>query len=277
MPSLRIEPPRLDASAHAPSTARRARFLTLVCAHTSALEAAAHRLCPEPAVAADLIQDTLERAWRHLSALQDDERARPWLMRILRNTWIDQVRRRRDEVPIDDAPEPPAAAADEPLWWERITVEDLRRTITRLEEPYRSVAALHDLDGHSYRDIARRLAIPNATAATRLHRAHARIRALLQRELCAEADHLPDHTIGPEPSSNSIRTTETGECGNCARGARLDLVTIKGVNACPDNPSPSPRAGHSTTAPQRERINITRETTTTAPDATPNRSDTGDA
>jgi len=45
------------------------------------------------------------------------------------------------------------------------------------------VAVLHDLHGHSYREVARRLDIPRATAATRLHRAHARIRALLQREL----------------------------------------------------------------------------------------------
>ena len=47
------------------------------------------------------------------------------------------------------------------------------------------MAELGDLDGCSYREIARRLAIPSATAATRIHRAHGRIRALLQRELCA--------------------------------------------------------------------------------------------
>ncbi len=149
-------------------------------------EAVARRLGREPSAAADLVQDTLERAWRRLDSLQDDERARGWRVRIRRNTWNDQRRRRRTEVPIDDVHEPVAADGEEPSWWERLTVDDLRQAIARLDEPYRAVAALHDLDGRSYRDIAKLLGIPNATAATRLHRAHARIRALLWRELGAD-------------------------------------------------------------------------------------------
>jgi RNA polymerase sigma-70 factor (ECF subfamily) len=161
----------------------RARFQELIAVHTPTLEVVARRLCREPAVAADLVQDTLERAWRHLDSLQDAERARGWLVRIMRNTWFDQLRRRRTEVPIDEVHEPPAVAADEPSWWERVTMEDLRQAIEQLKEPYRSVAVLHDLDGHSYREIASRLDIPKATAATRLHRAHTRIRELLQGKL----------------------------------------------------------------------------------------------
>ena len=137
-------------------------------------------------MAADLVQDTLERAWRHFDSLQDAERARGWLVRIMRNMWLDQLRRRRTEVPIDEVHEPTAAVADEPSWWERVTVEDLRQAIEQLREPYRSVAVMHDLDGHSYREIARRLDIPNATAGTRLHRAHAQLRELLRRRLGVE-------------------------------------------------------------------------------------------
>jgi RNA polymerase sigma-70 factor, ECF subfamily len=88
----------------------------------------------------------------------------------------------RTEVPLAEAHELPAAAGDEPPRWTRITAADLREAIEQLAEPYRSAAALHDLGGHSYPDIARRLEIPNATAATRLHRAHRRLRTLLQRK-----------------------------------------------------------------------------------------------
>ena len=166
--------------------ARRARFPALIAAHTPALEMVARRLCREPAVAADLVQDTLERAWRHLDALQDEERTRGWLVQIMRRTWIDQLRRRRKEVPIDESHEAPAPAPDEPSWWERVTVHDLRWAIEQLKEPFRSVAILHDLDGHSYREIAVRLGIPNTTAATRLHRAHAQLRGLLRCKLDLE-------------------------------------------------------------------------------------------
>jgi RNA polymerase sigma-70 factor (ECF subfamily) len=162
-----------------------ARFLALIAVHIPALEVAARRLSREPVAAADLVQDTLERAWRRLDTLQGDEHARGWLLRVMRNTWIDQVRRRRWEVPLDGACEPPAATIDEPSWWEQVTPPDLREAIGQLREPYRSVAVLHDLDGHGYREIARLLEIPKATAATRLHRAHRQLRVLLQRQLAA--------------------------------------------------------------------------------------------
>jgi RNA polymerase sigma-70 factor (ECF subfamily) len=159
----------------------------MIALHTPTLEVVARKLCREPAVAADLIQDTLERAWRHLDSLHDEACARGWLVRILRNTFLDQLRRRRPEVPIDEAHEPAAAVADEPSWWERVTVEDLRQAIEQLKEPYRTAAVMHDLDGHSYREIAAKLDIPSATAATRLHRAHTRIRELLRSKLGVEA------------------------------------------------------------------------------------------
>jgi RNA polymerase sigma-70 factor (ECF subfamily) len=163
--------------------AKRARFAALIGAHGPRLAAAARRFDREPAAAADLIQDTLERAWRHFDALQDDERARGWLVRIMRNAWLDQLRRRRPEVPIEDEHQPPIPASDEPSWWERITIEDLRAAIAELQEPYRSASALHDLEGHSYLEVARRLGIPSTTAATRIHRAHRRIRELLESRL----------------------------------------------------------------------------------------------
>ncbi len=68
----------------------RSRFAALVDAHIGMLEVVARRISGAAAAAADLVQDTLERAWRHLDALQDDGRARAWLVRILRNTWLDQ-------------------------------------------------------------------------------------------------------------------------------------------------------------------------------------------
>jgi RNA polymerase sigma-70 factor (ECF subfamily) len=163
--------------------ARRGRFDALVAAHGPALEAAARRVCRDPAVAADLVQDTLERAWRKLEQLDSDATARAWLVRILRNTWIDQLRRRRGEVPMEDVPEPATAVADEPSRWERVTVEHVRAAIEALPEPFRAVAILHDLDGLSYDQIAARLAIPYATAATRLHRAHRKLRELLADQL----------------------------------------------------------------------------------------------
>ena len=123
------------------------------------------------------------RAWSRFDSLQDDNRARAWLVQIMKNIWLDQLRRRRDEVSIDVVVEPAAAVEDEPSRWDGVTLDDIRRAIDQLDEPFRSVAVLHDIDGLSYRDIATRLDIPYATAATRLHRAHHKIKQLVLGQL----------------------------------------------------------------------------------------------
>jgi RNA polymerase sigma-70 factor (ECF subfamily) len=167
---------------------RRARFDELVTLHTPALTMVARRCCREPFSANDLLQETLLRAWLRFDSLQDESRARAWLVQIMKNIWLDQLRRRRNEVPIDQTAEPAAPPVDEPSRWEGVTLEDIRDAIAQLEEPFRSVAVLHDVDGLSYRDIAARLEIPYATAATRLHRAHQKIKQLVLGKLDHEED-----------------------------------------------------------------------------------------
>jgi len=161
---------------------RRARFDEIVLVHRPTSEASALTMCRHRSQAADLVQDTFERAWRNFETLLTDDSARAWLVRIMRNTWIDLVRKRRPEVSINAAHDV-AEVESERSPWERVTLEDVRDAIERLEEPFRTVAILHDIDGLSYREIGSRLSIPYPTAATRLHRARARIRELLAKKL----------------------------------------------------------------------------------------------
>jgi RNA polymerase sigma-70 factor (ECF subfamily) len=165
-----------------PDATRRARFDKLVVVHGATLDVVARRLCGA-GHASDLVQDTFERAWRSFDALHDDACARGWLVRILRNAWVDQLRRRHlDIVQLGDLAEP-AALSEEPSRWERIGLDDVRLAIDTLDEPFRTVAVLHDIDGLSYSEIATRLQIRYQTAATRLHRAHTRMRELLRPKL----------------------------------------------------------------------------------------------
>ncbi len=155
--------------------------------HRRTIESVARNLCRGGADASDLVQDTYERAWRNLASLRDDARARAWLTRILRRCFIDRCRRRRREVAVAALPDrPDTASIERTPAWERVTVEDLRRALARLDEPFRSVAILHDLDGLSCAAISRSLGIAYATVATRLHRAHLRVRHMLKRELDRE-------------------------------------------------------------------------------------------
>ncbi|HKA87113.1 MAG TPA: sigma-70 family RNA polymerase sigma factor [Haliangiales bacterium] len=163
------------------------RFTLILRQHRATLERVARQLSHNPAEASDLVQDTCERALRHAAELKDEVRARAWLVKILRNCFLDACRRRR-EIPVAEVPEPAPEAAERPSPWQRVTAADLRRAIAELPEPFREVAILHDLDGLSTEKIAAQLGIPSGTAATRLFRAHRRVKEMLRAVLDEEED-----------------------------------------------------------------------------------------
>jgi RNA polymerase sigma-70 factor, ECF subfamily len=153
-------------------------FERIIARHGRSLEAAARKLCRNAANAADLFQATCERALRSIASLKNEDSARGWLVTILRNCYFDWCRIDRKMVSMESPPEPPAP--DEPSPWERVTIEDLHRAIQALPEPFRSVAILHDVDGLSNDEIAQKLGVPYGTVATRLHRAHDRVKKFLR-------------------------------------------------------------------------------------------------
>jgi RNA polymerase sigma-70 factor, ECF subfamily len=160
--------------------AQRSRFARLMSKHRGALHAVALRFCYRDRPAADdLVQEASERAWHKFGTLHDESKALAWLVTILRNCWIDACRKRRNDVPVAEVPDQPVPS-DEPSPWQRVTVESFRHAIEQLLEPYRSVVIMHDLDHLSNTDIARRLNIPYATVATRLHRGHQQLKTLLR-------------------------------------------------------------------------------------------------
>jgi RNA polymerase sigma-70 factor, ECF subfamily len=138
--------------------------------HAPALRAVAAMLCHSAAGCEDLVQDTFERALRHLSGPHTPVRnTRAWLIAILRNVFVD---RRRAEHPttsdLDDceAPEPDPQPA-----WADVNLADVRAACEEIDPVLRAVFELHYLNGLPYREIAIRLAIPENTVASRLFRA----------------------------------------------------------------------------------------------------------
>lgn len=160
--------------------ARRDRFDRLTAMHRGALLGAAMRHCSrDRAVADDLVQDTYERAWRSFDSLHDESKVLPWLVKILRNCWIDACRKRTRVVPMAEVPDQPLPI-DEPSPWQQVTVEDLHRAIEQLAEPFRSVAILYHVDQLTVPEITERLGVAYSTVGTRLHRARKRLLELLR-------------------------------------------------------------------------------------------------
>ena len=125
----------------------------------------------------DLVQDTLERALNkaHLFANGTDLRA--WLFTVMHNAYVDQVRGAYRGAPLDEDLEDVGQGLPQT---EQLALRDLERAIARLPEEQRSVLLLVCMEGLSYDEVARVLAVPVGTVMSRLSRARERIRVLME-------------------------------------------------------------------------------------------------
>lgn len=169
----------LDASIARPAATdgREVRFNELVGTYMKDLYRYAYWLCGDPAVAEDLVQDTLVRAWKSLDKLNDVKAAKGWLLTIVRR---ENARRfeRKQLLPSALPPEElPTARTDYDTSTEAFA---LRRALQELPEDYREPLLLQVIHGYSQKEIAARLGISVAGAGTRLFRAREKLRAILQ-------------------------------------------------------------------------------------------------
>jgi RNA polymerase sigma-70 factor, ECF subfamily len=162
-------------------------FNALVAEHLPRLRARAMQLCRHHLDPDDLIQDALERAFQAFDTLRDRESVRPWLLRIVSNTFFDAIRKQRTRpqlVPLDHAAEIEVGeAASEPLPWERIDTAMHRAAIDRLPDDMRDTYRMNAIEGQDYASIAAALKIPKSTVGTRLLRARRRLRELLSADV----------------------------------------------------------------------------------------------
>jgi len=140
-------------------------------------------LSRDPHVAEDVVQEALVRAWRGFDGLQDEDKARPWLVTIVRREFFRFKERQREET-MDPALLQEIAAEDDagPM------VQDLRTAIFALEETYREPLALQVLMGHTTEEIAGIMGLTQGAVLTRLHRAREKLKQAF----------VEDGTLGPE-------------------------------------------------------------------------------
>jgi RNA polymerase sigma-70 factor (ECF subfamily) len=148
--------------------------------HEPMLRATARHLCRKAWETDDLVQDTFERALKHLEAGRPPPtQMRPWLASILRNAFIDRIRRKAVTFePIEDAAQPDVESAPP---WADVTIEEIRTALARIDEHLRLAFDLHYLQGLRYREVAKRLGIADNTVASRLFRARQALRDELAR------------------------------------------------------------------------------------------------
>src|SRR5580704_628846 len=88
-----------------PDGATVGRFRSVVLPHLDAAYGYARWLTRDPVEAQDVAQEAMLRALRYFHSFRGEE-ARPWLLRIVRNTWIDLRKRNRGDSSVGGARDP---------------------------------------------------------------------------------------------------------------------------------------------------------------------------
>lgn len=148
-------------------------FETRLVAALPAVRRYALSLCRRADQADDLVQGAVERALVGRSGFDPESRIEPWLFRILRNLWIDAVRRRATRGTEVDVTEHPAAAVfDGTRATEAaLMLQRTQAAIDALPTEQREVILLVGVEGLAYAEAAEVLGIPKGTVMSRLSRA----------------------------------------------------------------------------------------------------------
>jgi RNA polymerase sigma-70 factor (ECF subfamily) len=168
----------------------------------------------DPPVAEDLTQETLLRAHRKSSTLDDRSRLVPWLYRIATNICRDRFRQasyrqRPGSLDSDEASDesPAQHVADSAPRLDKVMEQKemsacVQGYLAGLSDPYRAVILLHDAEGLTNPEIAEMLDVSLATVKIRLHRARAKLRDALDRACSFSADERGVVVCDPKPSKN---------------------------------------------------------------------------
>lgn len=147
--------------------------------------------------AKDLVQDTYLKAYRFIESFQKGTNAKAWLFRILKNSFINDYRKKSKEPAKVDYQEVETYYNSEDV--DRQITPDLRvealqdmigdeisNALNALDVDFRTVIILCDLEGFKYEEMAKILDIPIGTVRSRLHRA----RQLLKEKLSEYAKQM---------------------------------------------------------------------------------------
>jgi RNA polymerase sigma factor (sigma-70 family) len=173
------------------------RFDTLVRPHLPSLYAFAFRLHGNPDDAEDLVQEVLAKLYARASELAGIRDLRPWLQRVLYNQFVDGARRQRSR-PEAAAPEHADYEIEDPTGdpgWHAEGAElseQIDRALARLDHDQRALVVLHFMEGHTLEELTRVFDAPLGTLKSRLHRARAKLKHLLEMEPFAPGTRVVD-------------------------------------------------------------------------------------
>ena len=155
----------------------------------------AYRLTLDEDDSKDLVQETYFKAYRFIDSYQSGTNARAWLFRILKNSFINEFRKKIKQPQKIDYNEIEANYNRESgdVFDKNIVIDlrietvqdmigdEITNALNSLDVDFRTVIILCDLEGFTYDEIAKILDIPIGTVRSRLHRARNILKEILKK------------------------------------------------------------------------------------------------
>lgn len=164
-----------------------ARFDELVRPHLTYLYRLSFRFCGNQADAEDLVQDLLLKLYPRCAELEQVDKLRPWMVTSLYRMFVDGTRRQKrsplelidDEVAFYETATSNEASPAQDLAEDQ-RIDQIQSAFERLSEDHRVLLTLHDIEGYRLVELEKILDVPVGTLKSRIHRARARMRKILE-------------------------------------------------------------------------------------------------
>lgn len=163
----------------------RSAFEQLVIRHQELVFSLAYKLTGNREMANDVAQEAFIRAWKAIEKFRGDSTFSTWIYRITVNTaWtLRKKAKKHNTLNIDDTYEP--IVIDEKKDPEMVAINSdlssaLSKALNNLPVDQRIIVELKNIEGRSHKEIADYLDISVTAAKVRLHRAHQKLRQILE-------------------------------------------------------------------------------------------------
>ena len=145
----------------------------LMVEHSDAVFRLAFSVVRDRALAEDVTQETMLKAWLALPTFRGESSLRGWVMRIAHNTAISTLRSRKalvsDPMEMPEEPVRPEQSTERRVE-SAAAADDFVDALNELDDLSRSIVVLREIEGMSYDEISRVLDVPLPTIKTRLLR-----------------------------------------------------------------------------------------------------------
>jgi RNA polymerase sigma-70 factor (ECF subfamily) len=189
-----------------------AQYQQAIAQHRQRIFSFAHYSLRAKEDAEDVTQEVFIKLWQHWQKI-DHNKLGGWLMRVAHNAVVDHVRKQKPSKEAVDhyveVDEQGGADHEEDQIDQQKFKRQLLRCIKSLDDPFRSIIIMRDVQGMSYAEIQSTLEMSDSQVKVYLHRGRRKLRDIpeLRRLFAATiGSDMPSPALVPSASTRSART-----------------------------------------------------------------------